>query len=96
VLRVAFDRQRGAPPFSDRLAAASRHIAIALLSALIVATFSRRVRQCGIGATVATRDRVATQDRVGMIPRDWHRELKMTTLAAAAPVRRRCVQDMCN
>jgi hypothetical protein len=29
-------------PFSDRLAAASRHIAIALLSALIVATFSRR------------------------------------------------------
>jgi hypothetical protein len=28
-----------------------------------------------------------------MIPRDWHRELKMTTLAAAAPGRGgRCVQ----
>jgi len=29
-----------------------------------------------------------------MIPRDWHRELKMTTLAAAALSRRRCVQLM--
>jgi len=27
----------------------------------------------------------ATQDRVGMIPRDWHRELKMTTLACGRP-----------
>jgi len=60
----------------------SRRGAIALLSALIVATFFRRVRRCGIGVTEAT------QDRVGMIPRDWHRELKMSTLAAAAPVRR--------
>jgi hypothetical protein len=34
------DRQRGALPFSDRLcAASSRHAAIALLSALTVATF---------------------------------------------------------
>jgi hypothetical protein len=29
-----------------------------------------------------------------MIPRDWHRELKMTTLAAAAPARRD-VYKMC-
>jgi hypothetical protein len=47
------------------------------------------VWRCGIGATEAT------QDRVGMIPRDWHRELKMTTLAAAAPGRGgRCLQLM--
>jgi hypothetical protein len=40
VLRVALDRQRGALPFSVRFAASSRRVAIALLSALIVATFS--------------------------------------------------------
>jgi hypothetical protein len=55
-----------------------------LRSASIIATFSWRVRRCGIGATVAIQDRAATQDRVGTIPRDWHRELKMTTLAVAA------------
>jgi hypothetical protein len=40
VLRVAFDRQRGALPSSDRLVALSRDLAIALLSGLIVPTFS--------------------------------------------------------
>jgi len=40
VLRVALDRQRGTLPSHNRLAASSRHIAIALLSASIVATFS--------------------------------------------------------
>jgi hypothetical protein len=48
---------------------------------LIVTTF---FNVCG-GAALARPE--ATQDRVGMIPRDWHRELKMTTLAAAAPGR---------
>jgi hypothetical protein len=61
---------------SDQLlAASSRHAANALLSVLIVATF------LACAAVRDWRDR-ATQDRAGMIPRDWHRELKMITLAA--------------
>ena len=79
------DRARGArrlrpsspSVFSLNISASSRHAANALLSVLIVATFlaSAAVRDW--------RDR-ATQDRAGMIARDWYRELKMTTLTATA------------
>jgi hypothetical protein len=47
---VAVDRQRGTQPSHNGLAASSRHIAIALLSASIVATFFLTL--CG-GAALA-------------------------------------------
>jgi len=68
VLRVALRSPARRAAFSDRFAASSRHVVIVLLSAFIVATFSRRARRCGIGATVNARSR-------GHDPRDWHREL---------------------
>jgi hypothetical protein len=77
VLRVAFDRQRGALPSwkgSPRHRGTSR---------------SPCFRHCSSPLFLDVRGGAAlalprTQDRVGMIPRDWHRELKMTTLATVA------------
>jgi len=57
VLRVAFDRQRGTLPSANRLAASSRHTAIALLLAVIVAIFFD-VRRGGL-----TRSRQHTRRR---------------------------------